>query len=162
MNSTILVQSILPDTTRINIRVCARNNSYTYIIVARGIVRVPTLWGFMASKQSSKHEISRAVYTQRFLRMYRFHVTSDFMLHFISCFKTFKMKCSSCHTTQPVASHAPSAKKFSLSAVGSAAHSSRNRDSPLGMMTPPTCPCSCVEMKHAAKMKMVNAQKQNF
>ena len=40
-------------------RVCARNyHSYTHIIIALGIVREPTVWGFMTSKYSCTYDIA--------------------------------------------------------------------------------------------------------
>ena len=43
------------------LRVCARYyHSYTHLILAQGIVREPTVWGFIASTYSCTHGIGRA------------------------------------------------------------------------------------------------------
>ena len=43
------------------IRICARNNHrYTHLILALGIIREPTVWGFMISKYSCTHDIGWA------------------------------------------------------------------------------------------------------
>ena len=49
------------------IRPCARNyHSYTHLILALGIVRAPTVWGFMTSKYSCTHNIGRTTNTSVF------------------------------------------------------------------------------------------------
>ena len=44
------------------LRMCASNShSYTHLILALGIIREPTIWGFITSKYPGTHDIGRAI-----------------------------------------------------------------------------------------------------